>query len=191
MGSGGPVSRGAGEDSAEQALELGRSEGKAPPGKNTGRHRERDARPWRRTRDGESLADPGGAVPSHERSGSHARTGGIVRTAADLATLEPPHVPVVPAADVRDRYKFPEEFPEGPYGMLPDRPVGEANGRSHRGQRAISNEADQFAFEEYRYDLDYDPVVGSRGDKLPESEARKIPDEAAPDVGVPTREDPT
>lgn len=166
-------------------------------------HRDHDPRLWRRTRGNAGAARVGAQAPAPslgpdpkpepQRPGSHVtpvigarHPSEEARSAMDLAVLEPPWMPDVTPPDVRDRYKFPEEFPEGPYGMRPDPQVKHANGTWHRGQRAVSSQADTFSFDVYRYDLDYDPVVGSRGDRLPANEAAKVPFEAAPDVGEPT-----
>ncbi len=158
-------------------------------------HRDRDARPWRRTRQAQantgSVFPPLSNAPETLSAESVGYGSGRVRhTVREFAALEPPYIPSHPAPDVRDQFKFPEEFPEGPYGLRPERPMMEANGRWHRGQRSISGEADSFTFETYRYDLDYDPVVGSVGDEPPPKAARKVPGEAPSDAGQRLTGDP-
>lgn len=129
----------------------------------TGGRVPRDPRPWRRTR---RVSGEAGTVHASAQGQVTPSLGSVYREEA-MSALEPPHMPARPSQDVRLRFKFPEEFPEGAYGSPDSTPVETANGRWHVGQRSLSSEADQFAFEIYRYDLDYDPVVGTRGDWPP------------------------
>ena len=100
-----------------------------------------------------------------------------------MRALTPPHLAARSVQDVRNRFKFPEEFPEGAYGS-PDRgPVGTANGRWHVGQRSLSSEADPFAFETYRYDLGDALGVGARADGPRKGRAGEPDPDAGPNGG--------
>ncbi len=108
----------------------------------------RDPRPWRRAR---------------------AQTNATAATRADLAEMRMPHYAAKAPDDPPVRYSFPEEFPDGPYGMAPDAPPA---GRDlGLGQRATGHEADQFAFTPYPHDRDYGPITGSVADGPPSDAA--------------------
>jgi hypothetical protein len=119
----------------------------------------RDPRSWRRSRMTESAT---------------------AATRADVADMEMPRVVAV-ADDPRDRYAFPQEFPDGPYGMAEDAPPHEHS--LGGGQRAIGREADQFPYSAYPYDRDYGAVTGTVAPEPPPTEGAEAASALPPASG--------
>lgn len=136
----------------------------------------RDPRTWRRTRQGRGTPLGLGDFEAAGELAAPAKRAAADKAAAELAaqnrTGDATRRPGDAALDSRDRYLFPEEFPEGPYGMNPDN-VPDTH-RFAKGQTALGRAAEGLDIEAYRYDQDYGPVTGTVADEPPEARQAEI-----------------